>query len=393
MIPDLRRSFALFLVAVATGCGDDASSPDASTTGRPPGSEPSGDASTASDSTAPPGDAGSSADAGGPCCDATTGGDSGALDAGAADARRDAGTTTPDAAVPDSAPPSDGAPPPPIGDAGACAICTDYAAPVLLANAGVSELANLSGAAVSHRNTGVIFAHNDGAEVDVYALGEDGKQLGRFTLPDAGAVDVEDMEVGPCPAGTCLYLGDIGGNRSSRTEYNVLRATEPEVSPAKPAGDVTLTFERFRFSYDDGAAHNAEGLMVDPQTGTAYVITKLSPGQASAAYRLPNPMVTGSVNTATKVADLPVPASSDKEATAASAQPCGGGFILRTYNTVYEFRIAAGAPFEDAFRATPVTVPAATETQSEAISYRPDGRGYITSGEGASAPIYQVLCR
>jgi hypothetical protein len=80
-------------------------------------------------------------------------------------------------------------------------------------------------------------------------------------------------------------------------------------------------------------------------------------------------------------------------ATSTSAHPCGRGFILRTGNTAYEFRIAAGAAFESAFAVTPTVVAAGTEPQSEAITYRPDGLGYYTSGETASAPIFAVACR
>jgi hypothetical protein len=83
----------------------------------------------------------------------------------------------------------------------------------------------------------------------------------------------------------------------------------------------------------------------------------------------------------------------DQPATAADAHPCGVGFILRTNNTAYEFRIAAGAPFEEAFRATPTTVPAGPDVQSEGITYRSDGAGYYTNSEGARPPIHAVRCR
>ena len=122
------------------------------------------------------------------------------------------------------------------------------------------------------------------------------------------------------------------------------------------------------------------------------MITKLDAGKPSAVYKLPHPPDGAAVNTATHVVDLPVPGAMNREATSASAHPCGTGFLLRTYDTLFEFRIPSGAPFEDAFRATPVVVPAATETQSEAVAYRPDGNGYVTSGEGSGAPIYGVGC-
>lgn len=61
--------------------------------------------------------------------------------------------------------------------------------------------------------------------------------------------------------------------------------------------------------------------------------------------------------------------------------------------SVYEFRIAPGASFETAFAVAPAVVPLLVETQGEAITYRPDGRGYLTTGEGAAQPVNQVGCR
>jgi hypothetical protein len=80
-------------------------------------------------------------------------------------------------------------------------------------------------------------------------------------------------------------------------------------------------------------------------------------------------------------------------ATAGDAHPCGTGFILATGNTAYEFRIAPGAPFEDAFKATPVVVPVAAEQQREGISYQPDGRGFFTNSEGTTQPIHHTSCK
>jgi hypothetical protein len=241
------------------------------------------------------------------------------------------------------------------------------------------------------RNPGVSFVHNDRARPDVYALGEDGSLLAHFTLPGANAVDVEDMAVAPCPQGTCVYLADIGGNLAPRTEFAILRFAEPEVPRAAGGASMEVTFERFRFEYEDGS-HNAEGMLVDPSSGAVYVVTKVAAGQPSSVYALPHPLALGSVLRALEVAELPIPAAGDREASAAAAHPCGLGFVLRTYDAVYEFRIEPGAAFESAFAVTPVAVPAADEPQSEAIAYFPDGHGFVTTGEGAQAPIFQTLC-
>jgi hypothetical protein len=334
------------------------------------------------------GDAGAAGSAG---AAGTAGTNSNPDAAGSGGSGQDAGQCSgdcPDAAVATDGATSDGA----AADAGACTPCTSYAEPTVHAELQVTALSALSGIAASWRNPGVLFAHNDRARADVYALAPDGSLRAQYSLPGAEPIDVEDIAVGPCPTGTCLYLADVGGNVSQRTEYAILRTEEPSVPSSGTAEPSAVAFDRLRFEYDDAANRNAEGLLVDPTTGAIYVVTKVADGQPSDVYALPDPPLTDALNVATKVADLPVPRAGDMAASAAAAHPCGTGFLIRTYNAVYEFRIPAGAPFADAFAVAPATVPAASETQSEGISYLPDGRGYLSSGEGEGAPIYQTLC-
>jgi hypothetical protein len=169
--------------------------------------------------------------------------------------------------------------------------------------------------------------------------------------------------------------------------------------PVAP-GDAAMTaaFERFRFVYEDGS-HNAESLMAAPD-GALYVITKLAPGSGgrvtatgpSSVYRLPSTLSSDAVARATKVAMLSVPASGELAASAAAAHPCGLGFLLRTYDRVYEFVTPPGMGFDAAFGVTPKVVAMPNEPQSEAIDYGADGRGFITSGESARAPIFRTDC-
>lgn len=100
----------------------------------------------------------------------------------------------------------------------------------------------------------------------------------------------------------------------------------------------------------------------------------------------------GSALTAEKVVDLTVPKSTDKEAVSASAHPCTPAFLLRTYNTLYEFRATPGSTLEAAFSTTPTVVPVATETQGEGVAYRPNGQGYLTTTEGSQPPLNRVGC-
>ncbi len=263
---------------------------------------------------------------------------------------------------------------------------------------GPSALNALSGLVVSRLQPDIVLAHNDHDLAVVYALDLQGREHARITLSGATATDIEDIAIGPCGAQTCVYLADVGDNNAQRSEYAVLRFALPMVPASAGQAAMTVPFERFRFTYEDGS-HNAEGLMVGPD-GVVYVVTKLAPGSGgrvaatgpSSIYRLPSSMTTTSVARATKVATLTVPASGELAASAAAAHPCGTSFLLRTYDRVYEFVSPAGMGFEAAFTATPKVVAMPNETQSEAIDYRADGRGFVTSGEGASAPIVHTAC-
>jgi hypothetical protein len=274
---------------------------------------------------------------------------------------------------------------------GVCSACTSWGQPELLGKVTAPGLDALSGMAASWHNPGVVYAHNDHDRPVIFALDQKAGLLARVTLTGVVAHDIEDMGVSRCPAGTCLYAADIGNNTSPRSEFAIFRAAEPEIPAGAPSADRSVPAETFAFRYAD-EPHNAESLVIDPGTGDVFIITKLAAGQPSAAYKLDG-FVLGKVNVANKIADLPVPAAGDQPATSANAQPCGGGFLLRTGSKLFEFRIPVGAAFASAFHVAPVVVPAGSEPQSEAVSYAPDGRAYYTTGETAGAPVYRVRCQ
>lgn len=80
--------------------------------------------------------------------------------------------------------------------------------------------------------------------------------------------DVEDIDVGPCPQGSCVYLGDIGDNLRQRTNLELYIFPEQETY-AQP-----LSVKKIYLEYPD-AAHDAESLAVHPD-GTLYLLTKAS---------------------------------------------------------------------------------------------------------------------
>jgi len=274
------------------------------------------------------------------------------------------------------------------GDGATCSVCDAYAEPQALGTVADARLDALSGMAASWRNPGVLFVHNDRDQARFFAVSESGELLQTFDISGASVSDIEDIAVGPCAAGSCVYIADIGDNVTPRTEYVIVRVEEPLVDAAGPIEVALADFEQLSYSYPDGT-HNGESLLADPATGDLFVISKLAAGMPSSAYHLP---AFGGDGDASKVGDLTVPAAGDQPATAADAHPCGAGFLLRTNNTLYEFRTPAGTALEQAFAVTPVEVPVADEQQGEAVTYRPDGGGYYTTSEGASPPIDFVGC-
>jgi hypothetical protein len=276
-------------------------------------------------------------------------------------------------------------------DAASCTVCTNWGTAAESGRVTSPALDALSGMAASWRNPGVLYVHNDRERPEVFAVSESGALIARLTLGGAIVHDIEDMGVSRCPAGTCLFVADIGDNITPHEEFAIWRATEPALTAGASGIVMTLPAEQFAFRYADGG-HNAESLIIDPTGGAVYLVTKEAAGKPSSVYHLET-FETGRMNVAARLRTLTVPAAGDSPATAGSAQPCGAGFLLRTGNTLYEFRVPAGGVFADAFAATPSAVPAGVEPQGEAVTYSPGGGAYFTTGEGNQPVIHRVDCR
>jgi hypothetical protein len=311
---------------------------------------------------------------------------------------------SPEAAVALEAAMEDAAPDQVERDASASCGCKgDYTLPVSRGNIDGKVLPELSGLAASRIHPGVIFAHNDsGDSARFFALRDTGALLREYDLTGAVATDWEDIAIGPCPQGSCVYLADIGDNDAKRADYSIYRVAEPDISAdagsSNQGGDLpktALAYERFRFTYPD-RAHNAETLLVHPTTGDVYVVTKEAMTQA-AVYRLPaEAKPDASVSMILVPSSLGIPVG--ELVTGGDVDPCGTHLLLRTYTALHEYTLSSGQPFESIFSAPGVHVPTANltfEAQGEAVTYAADGRGYFTSSEAngaATVELHAVSC-
>jgi hypothetical protein len=271
--------------------------------------------------------------------------------------------------------------PAPSGDSaapdapGPLAACPTFAEGVSRGTVASPEVVELSGLVASRARPGVWWGHNDsGDRARLFAIGDDGADLGEVSLPGVAAADWEDVAVGP--DGEALYVGDIGDNFLVRTELWIWRVAEPD-----PSSETTEAPEKLRLRYPDGP-HDAESLVVDPLTGDLYVITKA--GTGSIVYVAEAPVVDGAE--LAEVARITLPA--DGLATAADVSPDGAWWIVRSYGGARLWRRGEGWSVADAFATEPCAVPMADEPSGEAVAFAADGSGFATISEGAGATVW-----
>lgn len=263
-------------------------------------------------------------------------------------------------------------------------MCPACGAPEQTGTLASAEEIEISGIVASVAHEGVFYVHNDsGDTARFFAIDVTGAALATFTVPSASAVDWEDLARGPCPTGTCLYLGDIGDNNAVRASYAVYRIAEPTT-----IASAALTAEKLGFMYPDGP-HNAETLLADPATGGLFVITKTL--GTSSVYAFPLPLLPGKTVVLKKAGDISLPIM-PALITGGDVHPSGRGVLLRTYSDVWLFPQAQGMSVVDALLGAPCPELAPIESQGEAIGWLASGAGYVTTSEGVHAPINRVKC-
>lgn len=255
----------------------------------------------------------------------------------------------------------------------------------------VRELPEASGVAVSRRSPGVLWSHNDSGEPELVAITTDGTTRGRVRVAGARMVDWEDIDVAPCPSGTCVYVGDIGDNRARRQALTIYRVPEPD-----PEAETSSQAEAMNVTYPDHP-QDAEALVVRPN-GTLLIITKGEHGPV-ALYRTTEAFKGGATVPLERVATIVEANRKQRVAdrnrvTGASASADGRWIVLRTSAAVSFYRaddLEAGR-VREAFR---FDVRSLDEAQGEGVAFGDDGTVWLASeGGGKSRPgtIAKLIC-
>jgi hypothetical protein len=275
----------------------------------------------------------------------------------------------------------------------ACIGCTNFSAGMNWGTASIEddELGEASGLAVSSKNPGIVWSHNDdgGASLKIFAFRTNGLGVARYRLSNVNVQDVEDMAVGPGPtAGTSyLYIGDIGGE-FGRNEVKIIRVPEPTVFPVNQTVELGGA-QVFTLKYTNFLFWDAETLMVDPLNGDVYVGTKHD--SVCRFYRVNlNDALPGSTNLLEFVIDVPFP-----QASGGTISADGFQIALRTEFFAQIWLRCEGESIATALARTGRSIPVSFfEPNGEAIAFLPNGRGYLTisdkpqGGNATPAPLY-----
>jgi hypothetical protein len=271
------------------------------------------------------------------------------------------------------------------------------------------SLIEASGIARDPRREDLFWLHNDGGS-DALLFGVDttGAVLVTARIADISNRDMEDVTIGRCGSDWCVYLGDIGDNRSRRSSVRIhmipLPALpDPEHIAAAGIGGVNQELRAlasWELEYPDGP-RDAEGLLVDDSRGELLVISK---GRRSAGVVLYSIDLAGfdqddeEIRTLNRVGRLAIPVggSTSQLVTAADLSPDGTTLAVRSYANLHLL------PWSGAARQDTTLVPysalllLAFEPQGEGVTWGADGEFLYLASEGRNGrppQLSRILCR
>jgi hypothetical protein len=242
----------------------------------------------------------------------------------------------------------------------------------------MKTLGETSGLAYSRKSQNILWAHNDSGDSNrIYAVNTAGDLVATVRVDGSNARDWEDMCIGPGPGGdTHLYVGDIGDNNFQYATKTIYRFPEPSLGNSP----FSVSTARIEYRYPDGQ-HNAEALMIDPQTRDLYIVTKT--GSNTGVYVLRYPQNTSGVTTAEKVGTLGL-----STITGGDISPSGSEILLKNYGEIFYWSRSGGESIMSALSRSPTRVKYGGEKQGEAIAWSSSGNGFYTASEGQNEPIY-----
>lgn len=261
---------------------------------------------------------------------------------------------------------------------------------------GDADFREASGVVRSALDTGVFWGHNDsGNDPQLFAFESSGRVVASPRVRGVDNVDWEAMATGPCPEGSCLFIGDIGDNFAVRASVSIHRLPVPTTDVRTVAIGRTLVVR-----YADGP-HDIEAMYAGPDSSLWLVTKRPARGRGGEArpsrvYHIPAAAWgDGAAYTAAVVDSVPVTPGKGThdwitDASLSELLPDGTRrVVLLSYGAVHVLQADphTGRPGALIARcALPIR-----EKSAEGVSWLPDGRILVVN-EGKSAPLYTGRC-
>lgn len=242
-----------------------------------------------------------------------------------------------------------------------------------------TELRESSGLGVSQSYPGVFWTHNDSGDGPrLYAIDDSATLLATVTVEGAMARDWEAMDLGRCPAAadrSCLYVADIGDNRSQRESVVIYIIEEPDPFSGDHAAALVGVVP---FVYLDGP-HDAEGLAITAD-GDVVVVTK-ERDQETLLFEIPAADIIDAIASGGMLSLGPgrplsiwPDVTASRYVTGAALSPGGDVLAVRTYAEIYRFLWPIGDTPEQIGEACFL---GDAEPQGEAIGFRGDAEDWL----------------
>lgn len=275
-------------------------------------------------------------------------------------------------------------------------VSTAYQKPEIVGAIKTAEITESSGIVASRCQTDVLWTHNDSGDgAFVFALNAAGESLGVWAVKNAKNRDWEDLATIKNQNGECfLYIGDIGDNERKRSDLSVYLFKEPTISDAGKTTSrknplSTEAAAAIKFQYPD-ARYDAETLLVHPQSGDIYILTKRLRDAAS-VYKLSKNYNLDKINRLEKIADFTVPAIPNGFLTGGDISPDGKRLVICDYFSAYEIVLPEKVKnFDDIWREKPLIIELGEREQGEAVGYSADGAAIYATSEKKNSPIIKV---
>ena len=272
------------------------------------------------------------------------------------------------------------------------------------------EIREASGLAISRRNPGLLWVHNDsGGQPLLHAIEPNGTYRGAVRIEGARNIDWEDIASFELDGKPWLLIADTGDNAGKGKNRELLVVAEPDPASLDPLKETSATVAwKIPVRYADGP-RDCEAVAVEAKAGLVYLLSKrdtpprlytlpLRPAAANADAGTADNNIVAAAKFVAQIKNLPQPEGAqlflDIPSGRYRAQPTSMDFaadgsmaVILTYGDVLLFTRNGNESWADTLQRKPTLLPPHTLLQAEAISFNQNATALHVAGEGLRTAV------